>query len=197
VLPLAETDLFAPSEYVYLEDDPIVQTLLDKYSDRISIATEVLGESTRVWRGNELRQQVAQLYYEKGVEVWGGEYDIALGGGFISVRNPYDLSPGEVKYGILQSLFPFDNELVLCSIRGRDLRERFFENDHDSYFIAYGDYGADLKSRLDPDGTYYLVTDTYSSTYGPNKLTEVQRLDEKLYARDLLAEWVRQGGLNG
>lgn len=189
--------LLAPSEYVFLEPDPILETLREKYSEEIAPATEILGQAHRIWRGDELRQQVAQLYYEKGVEKWGAEYDIVLGGGFISVRNPYDLPKGEVNYGILQTLFPFDNELVLCSVAGRDLKERFFESDHENYFIAYGSYGANLRWQIDPDATYYIIVDTYSSSYAPNNLTEVARWGEMYYARDMLAEWVKGGGLNG
>jgi hypothetical protein len=38
------------------------------------------------------------------------------------------------------------------------------------------------------------VTDTYSSSYGPNGLTEIARYDETTYARDLLADYIEAGG---
>lgn len=142
-----------------------------------------------------MRQIVANLYYKAGVEKWGQEYDIALGGGFISVRSPYKLEVGDVDYAKLQSLFPFDNELVLCSIKGSDLMDRFFNNNHDDYFISYGEYGTSIINNVDPNGIYYIVTDTYSSLYKPNRLTEVERYDGGVYARDLLAEYVKAGNL--
>lgn len=191
-----DSRLIQHSSYGNLEDAPIVESLLDKYDAQISDAYEVLGRNGRYRKGNEMRQLVADLYYKVGEERWGDKYDIALGGGFISVRSPYNLEPGEVTYSQLQSLFPFDNDLVLCSIKGRDLLSRFFENNHENYFISYGSYGENLRKNVDPNKTYYIVTDTYSSQYGPNKLTEVERYESGVYARDLLAEYIKNGGLN-
>ena len=73
---------------------------------------------------------------------------------------------------------------------------RFFENNHENYFISYGSYGENLRKNIYPNKTYYIVTDTYSSQYGPNKLTEVERYESGVYARDLLADYVKKGGLN-
>ena len=182
--------------YANMEDDPIVEELLEKYQDQIAIATQVLGNNSAFRSSGELCQLVAQLYYEKGLELWGEEYDIVLGGGFISARSPYTLAAGDVMYGDLQNIFPFDNNLVLCSVKGRDLREKFFETDNDRYYIAYGEYGNQVRRQIDPDATYYIVVDSYTSIYGPNNLTEVARLDKKVYARDLLAEYAQNGGFN-
>jgi hypothetical protein len=89
---------------------------------------------------------------------------------------------------------PFDNQLVLCSVSGYYLRKNFFETTNSRYYIYYGDYGANLKENIDNNATYYLITDTYSSTYGPNHLTEIERYDAGVYARDLLAKYIEQGG---
>lgn len=185
-------ELIHTGEYAGLEDHPIVDQLLDKYDEQISIGTKVLGTNAVNRGGNELRQRVADLYYQKGMALWGSEYDIVLGGGYISVRDPGYLAAGNVTYGMLYSLFPFDNQLVLCSIKGSDLQSRFFNSNQ--YFLGYGDYGKQLDGNLDPDGTYYVIVDTYSSLYGPNKLTEVARYNEAVYARDLLAEYAQKGG---
>jgi 2',3'-cyclic-nucleotide 2'-phosphodiesterase (5'-nucleotidase family) len=135
---------------------------------------------------------VAQLYLEKGIEVWGEQYDVVLGGGFLSVRSPYNLAAGEVRYSDLQSLLPFDNNLVLCSIQGKYLRQRFIETNNSDYFCAYD---PSLPSQIEDYETYYIIVDSYSSSYGPNRLTEIARLDEDVFARDLLAEYIKQGGL--
>jgi 2',3'-cyclic-nucleotide 2'-phosphodiesterase (5'-nucleotidase family) len=100
-----------------------------------------------------------------------------------------------VTYANLQGLFPFDNELVLCSIKGRDLIEKFLETDNRNYFVSYGDYGEQIKDNIDPDGTYYVVVDSYTSTYAPNNLTEIERYGAPVYARDLLANYIMMGGL--
>ena len=182
-------------EYVAFSDDPIVDDLLEKYQDQVSVGDQVLGYNSRPRSGNELRSICADLYYQKGIELWGDEYDIVLGGGFFSVRAPGSLETGNVTYSQLQMLMPFDNFLVLCSVKGRDLEEKFFETDHRNYFISYGDYGSQVRQNLDPDGTYYIVVDTYTSTYGPNNLTEIVRFTENIFARDLLADHIRADGL--
>lgn len=189
------TELVATGTYANMEDDPIVDDLLEKYDAQVSISKEVLGTNAKQRSSWELCQIAAQLYYEKGLELWGEEYDIVLGGGFFSVRSPYELPAGDVTYGQLQTLMPFDNNLVLCSIKGRDLQSKFFETDNDRYYIAYGEYGEQVRNNIDPNGTYYIVVDSYTSPYAPNRLTEIARLDEELYARDLLAQYIQQGGM--
>ncbi|MBQ7830839.1 MAG: hypothetical protein IJ393_02050 [Clostridia bacterium] len=187
-------ELVASSEYAAFEASPVVDELMEKYAEDIALAGRVLGYNEKFRYGSELLSLSAQLYYEKGVERWGDDYDIVLGGGFMSVRSPYDLGVGEVLYGDLQMLLPFDNQLVLCSISGEKLRSQFFETPNSRYYIAYGEYGNWVKNNIDPNATYYLVTDTYSSTYAPNGLTEIARYDENVYARDLIAEYIENGG---
>ena len=190
-----QPNLVASSNYASLEDDPIVEQLLEKYQDQIAPAKEILGRNSYNRRSYQLKQIVADCYYDLGMEVWGDEYDLVLGGGFISVRSPYELPAGEVTYGQLQMLLPFDNQLVLCSIKGSELRSKFFETKNDNYYICYGDYGASVKRNINPNATYYLVTDTYSSLYAPNKLTEIERYDPDVFARDLVADYIRAGGM--
>ncbi len=191
-----KTQLIASGNYALLEDDPIVQDLLLEYNEVIAPAMEILGTNSQERRRNELRQLVADLYYEIGVETWGDTYDIVLGGGFISVRDPGYLAAGEVRYSMLSGLFPFDNQLVLCSIRGRDLQQRFFETSNSNYFISYGTYGESVRTNIDPNATYYVVVDSYSSVYAPNNLTEIARYKENVFARDLLADYIAAGGLS-
>jgi len=180
--------------YAHEEDHPIVEELMDKYADQVGKGNEILG-TNRYNRNNKYMQQlVADLYYQAGEEIWGDQYDIALGGGFISIRDPGYLAAGEVTYKMLYSLFPFDNQLVLCSIKGDDLLSRFYNTTNSRYFISYGDYGEAIQQDIDPDGTYYVVVDSYSSLYGPNRLTEIDRYDAEIYARDLLAQFARDGG---
>ena len=142
------------------------------------------------------KQLAADLYYEAGMKAWGDEYEIALAGGFFSVRAPGYLPAGAVTYSQLQSLFPFDNELALCKVQGRDLKSKFFESRNSNYFISYGDYGAQLKNNIDPNATYYIVVDTYTAYYAPNNLEVVKLFGQAVYARDLLADYIAAGGLN-
>lgn len=188
---------FVPSSvYEKNSDDPIVKKLLEKYSEQISVADTVLGVGKRKIYSNEIKQIVAQLYYEFGVKTWADDYDIVLGGGFISTRSPYNLPAGEIKYSDIQSILPFDNELVLCSVSGADLKSKFFETSNENYFICYGSYGESVKNSIDPNATYYIVTDAYTSTYAPNNLTEIERFGQQMFARDLFAEYIKNGGLD-
>ena len=182
--------------YRDLADDPVVQELLDKYADEISHANRIVGTNTRLRRSNELKNLVAKLYYEAGLSEWGNTYDITLGGGFISARSPYDLQSGQVTYGTLQSIFPFDNDLVLCSIRGSDLLSRFIHTSNNNYFVYMGEDQSSVIASIDPQATYYIVTDTYCSSYAPNRLTVVETYTPGVYARDLLADYIAQGGMN-
>ena len=189
------SEIIKPSRYANLEDHPIVDELLQKYADQVDAGKLVLGQNSRLRNSTEIKNLVADLYYEAGIERWGDKYDIALGGGFISVRSPYDLAAGEVKYSDLNSLLPFDNQLVLCSIKGRDLKNKFFGTNNSNYYIAYGDYGASIRNNIDYNATYYIITDTYCSSYAYNNLTVVEYYDAGVYARDLIADYVRAGGL--
>ena len=188
--------LVTTDSYEELQDDAIVNQLLDKYKEQIAPAYDVIGKNSYYRRGDYLRQLLADLYYEAGIKKWGEQYEISLGGGFISVRSPYNLQAGDVKYEVLQSLFPFDNDLVLCSIKGSDLLSYFINSNNKNYFTKYT---AGLKETLqsDPNGTYYIVTDTFTSTYqyAPKSLKEIARYDSGVYARDLLAEYIKNGGL--
>ena len=116
-----------------------------------------------------------------------------LGGGKISCRSPYYLSVGEVKYGDLYSLLTFDNRLALCSIKGSDLLSRYINST--SYNIAYTEYGNSVKNKIDSSATYYIITDSYNYTYSWNNLTVVEVYDDVTYARDLVAQYVMNGGM--
>ena len=183
------------SVYEGLADDPIVDELMEKYKDQVSQGTQVLGFNDRELDSDEIRQLVADLYIKAGLEMFGDEYDIVLGGGYLSVRSPYFLSAGNVTYSQLQSLLPFDNELVLCSIKGSDLKSRFINTTNADYFVSYSEYGNSVKNNINNNATYYVIVDTYSSTYAYNRLTEIARYTPGVYARDLAAEYIKSGGL--
>jgi 5'-nucleotidase len=193
---VAEAEHVPAKEYSSLEADEVIETLLEKYKDTIAKADEKLGTNSTLRDSDTLRSLVAKLYFEAGEARWGDKYDIVLGGGYMSVRSPGYLHAGTVTYGDLQTILPFDNELVLCSIKGRDLVSKFLQTSNDNYFIYCGDYGNSIKNRIDQNATYYLITDSYSSTYAPNRLTEVARYDANVFARDLLADYIKAGGLD-
>ena len=180
--------------YDRMDDDSVVVDLMEKYDEQISSAFKVVGNNSRLRNSYELQQLAADLYRDAGVEKWGDQYDIVLGGGFLGCRSPYEMKSGQIAYGLLQSLFPFDNQIVLCSIKGRELVSKFIETTHSKYYMGYTAYGENLIGNVDPDATYYVVVDTYSASYSPNKMTIVEYYDEGVYARDLIADFMGKGG---
>ncbi len=192
-------EVISPSVYQNLADDPVVENLLDKYEEQIAPVYEPLGQNACKRQSSEILALCAKLYYETGVEKWGETYDIFLGGGYMSARAPYYFPAGTLNYADLMNVLPFDNQLVLCSIKGSDLKTRFLETDNERYYIYCGQYGESNREDVEDDEIYYLITDTYSSTYAPNNLTEIERYTEKtaqgeyFFARDLLAEYIKEG----
>ena len=71
---------------------------------------------------------------------------------------------------------------------------RFFETTNSDYYIACGDYGESIKNNINSNATYYVIVDSYTSSYAPNNLTVVKTLDDDIFARDLLAEYIKNGG---
>ena len=192
---IRDIEIVSKNTYRNYNDDPIVALLMEKYEAEISKANEVLGTLSRGVYSTEIADLVAKLYYQKGLDVWGSKYPIVLGGGFISTRSPYELRRGTVTYSDVYSILPFDNQLVLCSISGKDLMRVFINTENTRYHVYYEEYGSDAIANINLSSTYYVVTDTYTSTYSYNKLTEIQRLGEAIYARDLLADYIKAGKL--
>ena len=195
-IDVRSAQLVSTSTYQNLEDDTLIQQLMDKYKDEISPANRVLGYNSAYRNSSYLQQLIAQLYYELGEKTWGDKYDIVLGGGFMSARSPYNLYKGDVTYSDIQSIFPFDNQITLCSVKGRDLLRKFVETSNDRYYIHYGEYGKEVCKKIDSNATYYIVTDSYTAYYAYNNLTVVAEYDPTIFARDLLAEYIEAGGLN-
>lgn len=192
---LSGYEIIRSSVYSAYAADPLIDELLLKYKDEISSAYEVLGYNAKERSDAAVEQLVADLYYQFGVEKWADEYDIFLGGGFVQTRNPYDLAAGDVTYSDVYSLLPFDNALVLCSVKGSDLKtfvnKGLSTSYNKTYYISYGNNNV---NNIDSNKTYYIVVDAYTSTYPYNYLTEVARDDTGTYARDLVAEYIREGG---
>lgn len=172
-----------------IKGDPVVNELYEKYfPDNDPYAK--IGNNSSTRNSTTICEKVAELYYEKGVKEWGSQYDIVLGGGYLKARNPYNVYSGSVSYADLFSVLPFDNDIVLGRIRGSDLKTKFLNNS------SYTTYATVSSSSVSDSTYYYIVVDTYTSTYTSNRITEVARISGT-YARDLLAEFVAAGGWGG
>ena len=171
-----------------LADDPIVNDLFKKYFPDSNPYTAILGSNAARRQSNDIISQLTRLYYEKGVKEWGDKYDIVLGGGYLKLRTPYSVNKGYVTYADLFSILPFDNAIVLGKIKGYNLISRFFEGDTYSYYTTV------IPEFIDEYEDYYIIVDSYTSSYRYNNITEVARLGGNVYPRDLLAEFVSSGG---
>ena len=182
------------NDYKNIAKDAEAEALFTKYADVIGGADDTIGYNASRRNSTYLRQLVSELYLQYGQEKWGSSYELFLGGGYISCRSPYYLPVGNISYADLYTLFPFDNDLVLCSVSGRYLNSQFINTTNENYFITYSSFGDSNKNNVDINATYYLITDTYCSDYAPNHLTVVARYTESgFYARDMLAQYAKDG----
>ena len=189
---IEEIRVIKSSEYSRVESDDIVDELKEKYEDEMLLIESTLGYNESQRNSSYIEQLVAQLYADLGEAHW-PQYNVVLGGGKINCRSPYNLYSGNVTYGDLYSLLPFNNKLALCSIKGSDLLSRYINSS--SYSIGYTAYGESEKNNIDSNATYYIIADSYNYTYAYNKLTVVEILDDTTFARDLLAQYIKNGGL--
>lgn len=191
------------SRYQLLADDPIVDSLLAKYADKLAPINEVLGTNASYRNYDTLNNYAAKAYYAVGKARWGSDPQyqgkIVLGGGFIKVRSPYYLPAGEVTYGDLYPLFTFDNPLVLCEVSGSRLKSQFIESTN--YSNYYGTDGTAIKNNVDDNETYYVVVDSYCANYNFNhlgylKIVEYFDASQTFYSREAVVAYTRAGGLS-
>ena len=182
------TDYVEVNSVKNLDDAPIVQELLDKYWNEIGWMYDSLGYNATIRKSSTIKSMVAKLYYEAGVEKWGDKYDIVLAGGSLNTRSPYDLAAGDVLYGDLQTILPFDNALYLCRIKGSNLKSKFLNNS------SYTVYSTISSSQVKDNQYYYIVADSWTALYAWAQCETVELYDETTYARDLLAKYIQSGG---
>ncbi len=193
---VTEAETVWHSEYASLADDPVIATLQTKYTAEIASGLEVLGNNESELDSDEILSLASRAYYEAGSKKW-SDKQIVFGGGYIGVRFPYKLAKGKIIYGDLLNVLPFDNEVQLCSVNGSDLKAQFI--DKSNYRNYYSDYGNSIKSNPVATDTYYIVIDSYCASSTMSKapsLKVVETYATAIYARDLLAELIKEGILN-
>lgn len=190
----SNVQVISNSVYSQYASDSIVNDLVEKYKDEIGNPNEVVATLSRNVSSTAIVNKVAELYCSIGMQTWGSQYQIMLGGGYLKTRKPYSLSSGNVTVSQVQTLLPFDNKIVLCSLNGTELKNKFIYTSNTDYHIAYSPYGESEKDNVvyNPKKTYYIVTDTYTSDY--HHLTVLATLGDNVFARDLLCDYLRGGG---
>lgn len=169
-----------------IEDHGSVNELYEKYFSEDDPYTAVLGRNDLKRSSSELKKLVAKLYCEFGKTNW-QDYDIALAGAKLNIRNPGYLSAGEVSYAQLFQLLPFDNSIILGKIKGSDLKSKFINNSSMSCVLS-------TDKEINSTEYYYIVTDSYTAYYSYNNVEIVDKI-KGVYARDLVALYVQNGGL--
>ena len=187
---LSAAEVIDDSVYSQYSDDLATEEIEQKYADVIAKANEVLGTVSTYMSSDKVEDTVAELYLKVGLEKW-KDYNIVLGGGFIRTRSPNSIQAGKVCYGDLLNILPFDNRLVLCSVNGYNLKNKFIETTNGDYHVALSDYGSTL--TVESYSTYYVIVDTFTAYYTSNGLTIVDWYDDGIYARDLLANEIKSG----
>lgn len=188
-----QKNLITSDTYAKLDDHLPTEIIEDNYADIIEYAYTTLGYASKKYYSDEVAEYVAELYLKAGLEKWGEQYDIALGGGYLQTRSPYDLSSGAVNYANILSLLPFNNRIVLCKVSGSKLDSQFINSSNRSYHVALNDSFS--TADLDSYATYYIVVDMYTALYKYNGLTIIDYYDHSTYARDLFAQAVKDGEL--
>lgn len=166
-----------------------IDTWYDAYKYGVE-QSEVVGQNVPYISSSSIKSKLAELYFQVGNQYATSSQKPVLGGGYMSTRTPYDIEEGEVKYGDIFNLLPFDNDIVLCSISGYYLKSRFINTSNTSYYTYYT---IDPTQIYDSE-TYYIITDSYSSDYTYNKLTVVKNFTIEYnvgYARDLYADYLK------
>lgn len=186
-----------------LEDDANTLAIIDKYSSEIGNPDEIIGYNSKLRDSDELREIVAELYLKQGLKEWGDSYDIALAGGYMSVRSPHNLPIGNVTVSAVYNLFPFDNDLTVSRANGSFISSCYVNSTNSNYFTAYNSPYSKSYDYLS-SSLYYLVCDTYGSdfyVYGNGyresyQFEEVVKSTSNKYARDLLMDYIKEGNLS-
>ena len=173
--------------------DPEIEKIYRKYfSTENDPYIQIVGINDKYRGRDELLQKIAELYYKKGVEIWGQDYDIVLGGGFMSCRDN-GLSAGNITYAQIFKNLPFDNALVLCRAKGSTVKKNFINSTNANYYTYY----TANPSSINDSSYYYIVTDSYSAWYSYNNLEPIAIWEETVFARDLIRDYIASGAWGG
>ena len=189
------------SVYQNLADDPIVDTLMAKYADQLTQTSQLLGYNEAYRDYDSLAAFAARSLFEAGIQRWGEDEKykgrIVLGGGYLNVRSPYYLPQKDVIYGDIYTLFPFDNRVTLCEVRGNRLLQQFINSNN--YYCYYGADGQAIKDNVNYNETYYVVVDTYCANYNFKNMGYLDIVEyyaeEDFFTRDAIALYIQAGGL--
>ena len=166
----------------------LIGDLVSQYDELLWIY-DSKGKNNSYRESDDIKSLIPKLYYEAAIEKWGSKYNIVLAGGQFNVRSPYDIPAGDVSYALIYRILPFDNALYLCKIKGSNLKSQFINNSKYNNYLKSGFKASDIVNNQ----YYYIVADSWTAFYYLVNCEVVEIYDETTFARDLLAEYIKQG----
>jgi len=121
-------------------------------------------------------------------------YDVAVAGGHINCRSPKKLGQGNVTQSDVTNLFPFDNEMYLAKINGKDLKYNFLKSNN---YLA-GSLNASSTTNFNAD--YYIILDSYNYFFLTKQLSNPIKVDiivnltelHGIHPRDAFAKYLNK-----
>ncbi len=170
--------------------DEDTDVLIDYYATVVDpIKNEVLGYTDESLNSSylaTLSMKATLEYYQEGD--WHPEV-VAAFANTGSART--SLPAGEITYGNVYQVFPFDNANVFCTVSGMQVNQLLA----DSYYASWSDDTVNIETNK----TYTIVAVSYVTEANPDLFKEIDR-DSEMVQRDIFADYLRNGGslsLNG
>lgn len=170
--------------------DEDTDILIDYYATVVDpIKNEVLGYTDEPLNSSylaTLSMKATLEYYQEGD--WHPEV-VAAFANTGSART--SLPAGEITYGNVYQVFPFDNANVFCTVSGMQVNQLLA----DSYYASWSDDTVNIEANK----TYTIVAVSYVTEANPDLFKEIDR-DSEMVQRDIFADYLRNGGslsLNG
>lgn len=170
--------------------DEDTDVLIDYYATVVDpIKNEVLGYTDEPLNSSylaTLSMKATLEYYQEGD--WHPEV-VAAFANTGSART--SLPAGEITYGNVYQVFPFDNANVFCTVSGMQVNQLLV----DSYYASWSDDTVNIEANK----TYTIVAVSYVTEANPDLFKEIDR-DSEMVQRDIFADYLRNGGslsLNG
>jgi 5'-nucleotidase/UDP-sugar diphosphatase len=200
----------------YPEDQELLSELTS-YADKVEKElSKVIGEATGTFSNEMVRKQETALgdmvadsmeWYTQNQDV---DFAIQNGGG---IRT--DLPEGEIEKGTIYEVLPFDNTVMVMTLKGSDVQKLFdyiatidrgagaFPQVSDSVdFTINYNKGTCENVRIngepiDPDKTYKIATNSYMAAGGDGYsmfTNAVHSYDTSKFQRDVFIEYVKELG---
>lgn len=176
-------------------DEPNVKSIVDQYAVETNKvkAIEIGSCDADLRLDNELADicvksivESANNYAKKnelGYEVMAGFHNKKGG-----VRS--DISKGSITYGNVYTSFPFDNQIVIIEIDGKNVKNKFNSSDMNSLavyrtFKTFSEFEAGTKY-------YFCTTDYIAQSY--LNMKESEYVATGIFVRDVVAQYIKNEG---